>query len=503
MDPSIDRPPVPQASPTESSPPRDTIDSGPIPGAGEEGSRRSRIGIAKTSSGRLRWIGLLLLGLIVLPGLPIFGPARVATPPRRIRGVGDSPIVAFAFAPDGATIATMQDWRVALRDTEGRAGAPSFLDHRGPALALAFAPGGRSLAVGGVEPDILLYDLGARGPGQALGMPIRWAGALAFSPDGRILAAASYLDHEILLWDLAAGRERARLRGHESPVTCLAFAPDGRSLASGGESDRAIVLWDPATGRPRRRLGLPPVPVFCLVYSPDGHWLASNDDRDGRVRLWDLEGRREDRSIASRSCHARNSLAFSPDGRMLATAGHDGVVRLWALSTGTELRRVGEPGDRLTGVAFSPDGRMLAATGLDADIRLWLLADPFGAEIPGGSRPTDRPGKVPGPRMEHELNTDEDHRPNCGGRQHDAASSARLGQHPVSNPVSSSGLAEDRGALVEHDQRLGLFPEDLGFGLEAVQEPVERVMARGGLARDGMWSSAVQRGAFIPQSEAS
>ena len=88
--------------------------------------------------------------------------------------------------------------------------------------------------MGGAEPDIFLYDVEAGGAGHPLGMPIQCGKGLAFSPDGRTLAASSYLDHEILLWDLAAGRERARLRGHGSPVLSLAFAPDGRSLASGG-----------------------------------------------------------------------------------------------------------------------------------------------------------------------------------------------------------------------------------------------------------------------------
>ena len=130
--------------------------------------------------------------------------------------------------------------------------------------------------------------------------------------------------------------------------------------------------------------------MTCLAYSPDGRWLASTGSNGGEGRLWDLEGRRGGRPIGILS-RGRDSLAFSPDGRMLATAGDDGAVRLWVLATGTELRRVSEPGGRLTGVAFAPDGRMLAASGNDADIRLWDLGDILKSRAVIG-----RPGRQPG-----------------------------------------------------------------------------------------------------------
>src|SRR5262249_50461769 len=154
---------------------------GPIPGAAEEGPKRSRIGIARSPWWSRRGIGLLLLGLIVVPWLPLCEPKRDATPARRVGEVRDPAILAFAFGPDSKTIATLQfDGRVALRAAVGGASPHTFLDLGGFALALAFAPDGRSLAVGGVEPDILLYDVAAGETGHPLGMPIRFVNNLAF-----------------------------------------------------------------------------------------------------------------------------------------------------------------------------------------------------------------------------------------------------------------------------------------------------------------------------------
>src|SRR6516164_9342259 len=108
---------------------------------------------------------------------------------------------------------------------------------------------------------VLLYDVGTGGAGRHLGMPIRSVRGMAFSPDGRLLAASSDLHHEILLWDLAARPERAAA-GSRIARDQPGVRPRWPAPGLGGIGDRAILLWDLATGRPRRRLGVPPGPCF-------------------------------------------------------------------------------------------------------------------------------------------------------------------------------------------------------------------------------------------------
>jgi WD domain, G-beta repeat len=359
--------------------------------------RKNGLGPARVRMGRARpsWVSLdvaILIGaaMIGLAWLSTLDSGRAPARMRLARGEGDPQrrvtALALAFSPDGTTIATIHtDGRVALRDpTEGR--GLRFLGDRGYAWALAFSPDGRHLALGGFGPDITLCDLETEGAEDPLKMPIPEATALAFSPDGRILAAASRLTDRILLWDLAARRERARLRGHSSPVLSLAFAPDGRSLASGGGiRDQAIIVWDLATGGRRLRLETPGF-VTALAYSPDGSLLASASGFDGSVRIWDPAAGRLVCSISSRAT-SRNPMAFAPGGRLLATADDDGTVKFWSVATGRRLASLDGQADFLRGVAFSPDGRTLAAIGSDDDVRLWDAAEVIGDPT---DHPTDR-----------------------------------------------------------------------------------------------------------------
>ena len=146
--------------------------------------------------------------------------------------------------------------------------------------------------------DVILCDLEPRGAERLLRMPIDRITALAFSPDGRSLAAASERHDEIIVWDLAADRVRISLRGHSSPVIGLAFTADGRSIVSGETADPLVLVWDLESGRPRRRLRLEVSrgPLNAIVCSTDGSRLATVNGW-GEVRLWDGHSGRPDRFL--------------------------------------------------------------------------------------------------------------------------------------------------------------------------------------------------------------
>jgi WD40 repeat protein len=156
----------------------------------------------------------------------------------------------------------------------------------------------------------------------------------ALSPDGRLLAAATEFDGNVVgLWDAGAQRRIAALTGHAGAIMALAFSPDGRILASAGDTvDRTIRLWDVAT---RRQIGTPMTGydggATSLTFSPDGRFLASGGNRDRSIRLWDVVTHQPiGTAITGREAHVA-AMAFSPDGRTLVSAGGgvEAAMRRW------------------------------------------------------------------------------------------------------------------------------------------------------------------------------
>jgi WD40 repeat protein/serine/threonine protein kinase len=294
-----------------------------------------------------------------------------------------------AFSRDGKRLASSsRDRTLRIWDLETGQGIRTLKGQvavGGWHSSLAFSPDANRLACAGdytasVSGDVRVWN--AHGDQQTLTLTGTMPGRVAFSPDLKHLAGVIE-GKTVKLWDARTGQGVLTFKGHTNDVFCLAFSPDGKRLASGEgpgpyevkPSPAVVKVWDAQTGQELGTLKGHGYPVVSVAFSPDGKRLASVS-RDQTVKVWDALTGKELLSLkGSTPGGPWVSVAFSPDGKRLAGSG-----RVWDAQTGQELLFL--KGTGLMQI-FRPDGKRLVdpVTGVvyDAQTGKELLTLPEGA----------------------------------------------------------------------------------------------------------------------------
>jgi WD40 repeat protein len=300
-------------------------------------------------------------------------------------------ISSMAFKPGSRILASADaNGKVFFWNLDERlsTGEPLTLDQM--ARALAYSPDGQLLAIGSCSSldeqwncstgQLILRDAdGLDLIGETLTAHNNWIVSLAFNNDNSLLATGSW-DHTVILWDISdpAAPEKLSITEHSTGVQTVTLSPDGKILASGSE-DGQVNFWDVGNPMFPRLLSSLAVTsrygVSKLAFSPDGLLLASSTE-NGEVILVDVKtGQVIGSSLLGHKGPVR-SVVFSPNGQILASAGDDGVIILWDAAN---RARIGQPlsghSGEIYSLAFSPDGKNLFSGGAYGKLLLWSIAD--------------------------------------------------------------------------------------------------------------------------------
>ena len=310
------------------------------------------------------------------------------------RLLNEDGIWAAAFSPDGRYLARVSGGTVAVSEVASGSTLEMAPKGNDSALrAIAFSPNSRYLAAAGYEDGTARVWQVADGQliksihhGESLTF-------IAYSPDGQYLATAGW-DRTARVWEVLSGREVARM-SHEDLVWAVAFSPDGQYVATASWDGTAQVwAWQTASGQALR---IEHEEGGLMAFTPDGRFLATaspeftatgDEVAEGHLNVWAVDNDRKVLDIDSEDVMKTTAIAFSPDGRFLATVhGADGgfswdaehrihfgparqTLLVWEVGSGREVIRLHQEYP-VSDVAFSPDGELLATASVDRIARVW------------------------------------------------------------------------------------------------------------------------------------
>lgn len=254
--------------------------------------------------------------------------------------------------------------------------------HEGGVTSVVFFPDGQRLVSGSDDRTVRIWDAAScTEPRRFRGHTTERVWKVEFSPDGHYMASQSWndksqCDKSLRIWNAATGVELRRIYGREDGISIFAISGDGKRIATIGSSNKAEIeaderfaqVWDAYSGTELGCLRAHGDPMSSIAFSPDGRLIATGSRHN--VRIWDAITLLEIHNLSGHESWV-NQVSFSTDGQRLLTGSWDGTVRIWDTVNGTALHCMHGHRGRVNCLAISPDGSLVASGGSDGTLRLW------------------------------------------------------------------------------------------------------------------------------------